>query len=101
MERLDPRQLNHVAAALAVWAFAVGELPALLPRNEPAPPAAPPASAGSGVNMGAVGGGAVGGLALAAGVAFAVKAWRARVAAGGGGAAQYRAVPAQGGVFTA
>lgn len=38
MERLDPRQLNHVAAALATWAYAVASLPELLPRDAPAPP---------------------------------------------------------------
>ena len=38
MERLDPRQLNHHAAAIAVWAYAVAKLPELLPRNEAAPP---------------------------------------------------------------
>ena len=37
MERLDPRQLNHHAAALAVWSYAVAKLPELLPRNEAAP----------------------------------------------------------------
>lgn len=38
IERMDPRQLNHHAAALAVWSYAVAQLPELLPRNESAPP---------------------------------------------------------------
>jgi carboxypeptidase Q len=37
IERMDPRQLNHHAAALAVWSYAVAQLPELLPRNESAP----------------------------------------------------------------
>lgn len=34
MERIDPRQLNHMAAALAIWAYSVAELPTLLPRDD-------------------------------------------------------------------
>lgn len=33
MERIDPRQLNHIAAALATWAYSVADLPNLLPRD--------------------------------------------------------------------
>ena len=36
IERLDPHQLNANAAALAIWTFAIAELPELLPRNDPA-----------------------------------------------------------------
>jgi carboxypeptidase Q len=36
MDRLDPTQVNTNAAALAIWTFAIAELPELLPRNEPA-----------------------------------------------------------------
>lgn len=37
MERIDPTQFNENAAALAVWTFAIAELPEMLPRNNPAP----------------------------------------------------------------
>lgn len=97
MERMDPRQLNHVAAALAVWAFSVAQLPALLPRNESAPGGGPEAAA-------ALSAGAVGGLVFAgvAAVALGAYAWRRglcgeckRRLAGGDAAATaaYAAVP--------
>lgn len=41
IERMDPRQLNHVAAASAVWAYSIALLPALLPRDAPAPSPTP------------------------------------------------------------
>jgi carboxypeptidase Q len=37
MERIDPMQLNENAAALAIWTFAIAELPEMLPRNNAAP----------------------------------------------------------------
>ena len=33
VERIDPLQLNRCAATLAVWAYAIAELPSLLPRD--------------------------------------------------------------------
>jgi hypothetical protein len=33
VERIDPYQLNQVSAALAVWTYAIAELPTLLPRD--------------------------------------------------------------------
>jgi len=33
METIDPRQLQHMSASLAVWAYAVAQLPTLLPRD--------------------------------------------------------------------
>lgn len=36
MDRLDPTQVNTNAAALAIWTYAIAELPELLPRNDPA-----------------------------------------------------------------
>jgi carboxypeptidase Q len=38
MERIDPTQLNTNAASLAIWTYAIAQLPELLPRNEAAPP---------------------------------------------------------------
>ena len=68
MERVDPRQLNHGAAALAVWAYAIALLPTLLPRDAPAPPAPSTsggaASAGDGGLAAGAGGGVAGALAL-------------------------------------
>jgi hypothetical protein len=100
MERMDPRQLNHVAASLAVWAYAVAQLPALLPRNESAPGGAPAGAGGAAQVPAAVAGG-VAGAALAA--LAALLWWRtrgapckacARRAAGGDAlAAAYSAVP--------
>jgi carboxypeptidase Q len=98
MERMDPRQLNHVAASLAIWAYAVAQLPALLPRDEPAPPA--PAGSGGGAPYAAIGG-AVGAVAAVAALGFV---WWKRVAGGAcwkkaaGGesfASAYSAVPSQ------
>jgi carboxypeptidase Q len=66
MERVDPRQLNHGAAALAVWAYAISQLPTLLPRDAPAPPAPAPAAAASDSGVTAIAGGAAGGLAVVA-----------------------------------
>lgn len=37
MERIDATQLNQNAAALAIWTYAIAQLPALLPRNNAAP----------------------------------------------------------------
>ena len=37
IERIDPYQLNHVSAALAIWTFSIAQLPSLLPRDDPAP----------------------------------------------------------------
>jgi carboxypeptidase Q len=37
MERIDPTQLNTNAASLAIWTYAIAQLPELLPRNDPAP----------------------------------------------------------------
>ena len=77
IERMDARQLNHHAAALAVWAYAVAQLPTLLPRNAsaPAPPAPPPPPAAALVSAGTV----IAGVAGAAAVAAAgLLAWRRR-----------------------
>jgi hypothetical protein len=38
METIDPEQINRVAASLAIWTYAIAELPELLPRDEAAPP---------------------------------------------------------------
>jgi carboxypeptidase Q len=38
MERIDASQLNANAASLAIWTYAIAQLPELLPRNEAAPP---------------------------------------------------------------
>jgi carboxypeptidase Q len=62
MERMDPRQLNSVAASLAVWAYSVAQLPGLLPRDAPAPPTPPPENSNSGSMAGPVAGGVVGAL---------------------------------------
>ncbi len=96
VERLDPRQLNHHAAALAVWAYAVAQLPELLPRNESAPPAVPasPAASARGAMLGAGIGGGVG--ALLGAVALVVAARRYGWCSSKGGSSkdpQYRAVP--------
>jgi len=82
MERVDPRQLNHVAAASAVWAFAIADLPAALPRNEAAPPAPPPAAAARAAPSAAVVGSAVGAAVAAAAAALFVFRARARGARG-------------------
>lgn len=37
MEIIDADQINRVSASLAIWTFAIAELPELLPRNDPAP----------------------------------------------------------------
>jgi len=37
MERIDPTQFNENAAALAIWTYAIAQLPEMLPRNNPAP----------------------------------------------------------------
>lgn len=37
MERIDPTQLNRASASLAIWTYAIAQLPELLPRNNPAP----------------------------------------------------------------
>lgn len=37
MERIDPTQFNKNAAALAIWTYAIAQLPELLPRNNAAP----------------------------------------------------------------
>jgi carboxypeptidase Q len=70
MERMDPRQLNHVSAALAVWAYSIAQLPELLPRDAPAPPEAPSNANSAPADAGAVAGGVVGGL-----VGLALLAW--------------------------
>lgn len=66
IERMDPRQLNHVAAASAIWAYSIASLPELLPRDAAAPPASHAAAAGSSsFTIGAIAGGSI----AAAGVA--------------------------------
>ncbi len=40
MERIDPTQINTNVASLAIWAYAIAQLPELLPRNDPAPSSA-------------------------------------------------------------
>jgi carboxypeptidase Q len=77
MERIDPLQLNTVGASLAIWAYAVAQLPGLLPRDAPAPPPVP-APAAAPVNAGAVAGGVVGGLGGLVALAFAWKFFAAR-----------------------
>ena len=73
---MDPRQLNHHAAALAVWAYAVAQLPELLPRNESAPPAIPSSGSASPAASAQV---AIGvGVSLAVLVALGVGVWAAR-----------------------
>jgi hypothetical protein len=91
MERMDPRQLNHHAAALAVWAYAVAQLPELLPRNEPAPPPAPsPAQASGAARLSpAAAAGVAGGLGLLiVGGAALGYAWRRGWLGGAAGAAK-------------
>ena len=80
MERLDPVQLNRVAASLAVWAYAIAALPDLLPRNASAPPA-PAAGSGSGtswVRVAGIAGGVAGGLLVLAAVVVVVRRRRSR-----------------------
>ncbi len=89
IERMDPGQLNHVAASLAIWAYAVAQLPTLLPRDAPAPPASAPNNAAPG-NVGAIAGGVGGGLVILALAAFVttklggVRGVRERLLMGGG-----------------
>ena len=106
IDRMDARQLNHHAAALAVWAYAVAQLPELLPRNESAPPAPPPTPSDKAASAGAVAA-SVAGVAVIA--AAGVMAWRNRDALrncraarssrggastpGGGIGAAYRSMP--------
>ena len=46
METLEPDQLNRGTAAIAIWTYAIAQLPDLLPRDEAAPPAPSPSSKG-------------------------------------------------------
>ena len=74
MERLDPTQLNTVAASLAIWAYSVAQLPDLLPRDAPAPPTSPSNNNGSpSSTAGPVAGGVIGGIILLAGLFFGYK----------------------------
>lgn len=84
LDRMDPTQLQQVAATLAVWAVAVGDLPELLPRSGATPPlppwaqfGAPPATPPPPPNRTGIAVGAAVGIvavALVAGaVAFVVK----------------------------
>lgn len=41
IDKMDPNQLQAVAAALAVWAVTIGNLPSLLPRSGDIPPLPP------------------------------------------------------------
>lgn len=69
MERMDPVQLNTVAATLAVWAYAISQLPTLLPRDDtpspiPAPSNNSPNDSSVALISGAVCGGIIGILVL-------------------------------------
>lgn len=78
VDKLDPQQLNLVAAALATWALGVSELPALLPRSGDVP--ALPSSGGGGPaggGAGAIAGGVAGACAVV--VAAALWAFRGRL----------------------
>jgi carboxypeptidase Q len=74
IERMDPRQLNHVAAASAIWAYSIAQLPELLPRNAAASTPSPSSSGAS--NRGAVIGGGVMGAVLAVGAVVFFYRWR-------------------------
>lgn len=69
-----------LAAAMAVWAAAIADLPELLPRDGPAPPPLPPPSAPGGASP--LGAGAAAAIAVAvvaaaaAGVAWGVRSRR-------------------------
>lgn len=80
MERLDPMQLNHNAAALAIWAYSVAQLPELLPRDQAAPPApAPASSTGKGLSQNTIiyiVAGVIGGLVVV--TLLAAYFWRSR-----------------------
>ena len=95
MERMDARQLNHHAAALAVWAYAVAQLPELLPRDEAAPPAAPAGSASAAASpvVGAAVGGGIAAVVVLA-VAYALRRRFGWCAGGAAEEAQYKGVPA-------
>lgn len=85
LEVVDRSQLNAVALAMATWAWSVAELPELLPRSGPVPPApSPPGGGPGGSNAGPVAGGIIGGVVLAAAVFFASKRYMASRAAYGG-----------------
>lgn len=75
MERLDPTQLNTVAASLAVWAYSIAQLPELLPRDAPAPPGPSPGPGpdNGGGSAGVVAGSVVGSVL---GLAFLVWAYK-------------------------
>ena len=69
MERMDPTQLNTVAATLAVWAYSISQLPTLLPRDDspsasPSPSNNAPSDSSVALISGAVCGGIVGVLLL-------------------------------------
>ena len=69
MERMDPNQLNTVAATLAVWAYSISQLPTLLPQDDspsstPSPSNNAPSDSSVALISGAVCGGIVGVLVL-------------------------------------
>ena len=90
-KRRDPRQLNHVAAASAIWAYSIAQLPELLPRDAAAPPPAPGAASSSGISTGAIAGVSAG-IGAAALAGFLIYRGRARPATFTG--AQYSAMNA-------
>ena len=78
VERMDPRQLNHVAAASATWAYAIASLPTLLPRNAaaPLPPNSSPAATLRTVSVPVqIALSVFGSLAIASG-SFFIRRWR-------------------------
>jgi carboxypeptidase Q len=94
MERMDPRQLNHVAAASAIWAYSIAQLPELLPRDAPSPSPAPSSPSSTAPRIGII----VGGAAIAAVVAAAAGFfYRRRVAASASSAPAYSTLSAAAG----
>ena len=76
VERIDPRQLNHMSAALAIWAFSIAELPTLLPRDDKAAPSSSASSSSlleSGMTSGGIAALVLGLLAAVALAAYCLR----------------------------
>jgi hypothetical protein len=81
IDRVDPNQLNLLAASLAIWAVAVADLPELLPRSGTVPDL-PSGGGGGGDGSGTAGKVAAGvGITAVALVAVAAVLYRRRLAA--------------------